>query len=49
MHSDPREGLWDPQRPAQPRKRALPKSRVSLTLWAMFALILIAALVGLIA
>lgn len=34
---------------AQPikRKRALPKSRVSLTLWTMIALIIIVALIGL--
>jgi len=28
------------------RKRALPKSRVSLTLWSMIALVLIIALIG---
>lgn len=28
------------------RKRALPKSRVSLTLWSMIALVLIVALIG---
>lgn len=48
-HDDPREGLWDPERtvPAAPRKRALPKSRVSLTLWAMIALVVVVALIGL--
>lgn len=53
---DPREGLWDPERPVRrrpaptpsgPRKRALPRSRVSLTLWLMIALVIVAALVGL--
>ncbi len=46
---DPREGLWDPERnqtPA-PRKRALPKSRVSLTLWTMIALVVVVAIIGL--
>ena len=46
---DPREGLWDPERnqtPA-PRKRALPKSRVSLTLWTMIALVGVVAIIGL--
>ena len=34
---------------AQPakRKRALPKSRVSLTLWTMIALVIVVALIGL--
>lgn len=47
--SDPREGLWDPERTPElqkRRKRALPKSRVSPTLWAMIALVFIAALCG---
>ena len=40
---DHREGLWDPERPQPPhRKRALPKSRVSVTLWLMIALIVAA-------
>ncbi|MDO5031052.1 hypothetical protein [Corynebacterium sp.] len=44
---DPREGLWDPERaPQQRRKRALPKSRVGVTLWAMIALVVIVALIG---
>ncbi|MCZ9296085.1 hypothetical protein [Corynebacterium yonathiae] len=29
------------------RKRALPKSRVSLTLWTMIALVIVVALIGL--
>ena len=45
---DHREGLWAPERPEQPqRKRALPKSRVSLTLWLMIALVVVVAVVGL--
>lgn len=44
---DHREGLWDPERPQPPhRKRALPKSRVSVTLWLMIALIVVVAVVG---
>ena len=48
-HDDPREGLWDPERtvPDAPRKRALPKSRVSLTLWTMITLVIVVALIGL--
>ncbi|MBU5655136.1 hypothetical protein QP363_08535 [Corynebacterium sp. UMB6689] len=44
---DHREGLWDPER-SQPshRKRALPKSRVSVTLWLMITLIVVVAIVG---
>lgn len=42
---DHREGLWDPERPAT-RKRSLPKSRVSPTLWFMIGLVLVAALIG---
>lgn len=44
---DHREGLWDPERTQPPhRKRALPKSRVSVTLWLMIALIVVVAIVG---
>lgn len=43
-----REGLWDPaQRPTR-RKRALPKSRVSITLIAMIALVIVAAVTGMV-
>ena len=45
-HNDPREGLWDPERPQ--RKRALPKSRVSATLWLMIALVVAVAVIGLV-
>lgn len=44
--SDPREGLWDPERKQRPRKRALPKSRVSFALWAMIALVVVVAALG---
>ncbi|MEO5305876.1 MULTISPECIES: hypothetical protein [Corynebacterium] len=44
---DHREGLWDPERSEHVhRKRALPKSRVSVTLWLMIALIVVVAVVG---
>ncbi|AVH88793.1 Hypothetical protein NG00_01553 [Corynebacterium camporealensis] len=43
---DPREGLWDPERKQAPRKRALPKSRVSSTPVIMIALVVIAAILG---
>ncbi len=53
---DPREGLWDPERDraaaprvrAGKRKRALPKSRVSPSLWALIALVIVAAVLGVI-
>lgn len=42
---DPREGLWDPERPAT-RKRALPKSRVHTTLWLLIGLVVMVAVLG---
>lgn len=44
--NDHREGLWDPERAPEKRKRALPKSRVSLTLWLMLGLVVLAAIIG---
>ncbi|WP_293770489.1 hypothetical protein [uncultured Corynebacterium sp.] len=43
---DHREGLWDPERKPVQRKRALPKSRVHTTLWLLIALVVVAAVLG---
>lgn len=56
-HADHREGLWDPERdakkparpaptPSGPRKRALPKSWVSNSLWILIGLVILAAVLG---
>lgn len=44
-NNDPREGLWDPERPPR-RRRALPKSQVSTALKVLIGLVIVAALIG---